>query len=71
MQDPARYLASLHRPPHMQPPMCLQYTILALAASLSSTYKELALPFYHRAGNYIEHDEMKGGMCAHRGDDRY
>lgn len=59
MQDPARYLASLHRPVHMQPPMCLQYTILALAATLSPERKELALAFYQRARNYIQFDEMK------------
>jgi len=61
MQDPTRYLASLHRPPHMQPPICLQYAILAMAASQSPTHKELALPFYQRARNYIEHDEMRVG----------
>ncbi|KAK4248624.1 hypothetical protein C7999DRAFT_40242 [Corynascus novoguineensis] len=60
MQDPARYLDSLHRPPHMQPPICLQYAILAMAATVSPAHKELALPFYYRARNYIERDEMKG-----------
>lgn len=61
MQDPTRYLDSLHRPPHMQPPICLQYAILAMAATVSPAHKELALPFYYRARNYIERDEMKGG----------
>ena len=59
MQDPARYLASLHKPFHMQPPMCLQYTILALAASLSPDRKELAQAFYQRARNYMQFDEMR------------
>ncbi|KAK9423474.1 putative Zn(2)-C6 fungal-type domain-containing protein [Seiridium unicorne] len=59
MQHPERYLASLHLPPHMQPPMCLQYVVLALAASLSHVHGPLALPYYHRARNYIQLDEMK------------
>ncbi|SPN99754.1 related to Zn(II)2Cys6 transcriptional activator [Cephalotrichum gorgonifer] len=59
MQDPARYLASLHMPVHMQPPMCLQYTILALAASFSFAHQELAQALYKRARNYIQFDEMK------------
>ncbi len=59
MQDPLRYLASLHRPPHLQPPICLQYAILAMAAGVSPPHKELAQPFYQRARNYIEHDELK------------
>ncbi|KAH8896001.1 binuclear zinc transcription factor [Thozetella sp. PMI_491] len=58
MQDPVRYLASLYRPPHMQPPLCLQYAILALAATLSPKHKDLALPFYHRSRNYLQYDEM-------------
>ncbi|KAH8660168.1 fungal-specific transcription factor domain-containing protein [Xylariales sp. PMI_506] len=60
MHNPALYMASLHRPVHMQPPMCLQYIILALAANLSPEYEALELPFYHRARNYIHSDEMKG-----------
>lgn len=63
MQDPARYLASLHLPSHMQPPMCLQYAVLALAASLSEVYSNLGQPFYQRARNYIQFDEMK--VCLH------
>jgi hypothetical protein len=61
MHDPARYLASLHLPSHMQPPLCLQYIILASAASLSPLHTELALPFYQRARTYIQFDEMKVG----------
>lgn len=59
MQHPERYLTSLHLPPHMQPPMCLQYAILALAAALSRAHERLALPFYHRARNYVQLDEMR------------
>ncbi|KFH46578.1 Lactose regulatory protein-like protein [Hapsidospora chrysogenum ATCC 11550] len=59
MVHPSRYLASLYQPPHMQPPMCLQYIIMALAAGAAVAYKELADPFYRRSRYYIEADEMK------------
>lgn len=56
-----RYVASLYKPAHMQPPMCLQYAILAAAASASHAYKHLADAFYGRARQYIQTDEMKVG----------
>jgi hypothetical protein len=43
----------------MQPPMCLQYAILAAGASASPTYKHMAEAFYVRARQYIQADEMK------------
>lgn len=43
----------------MQPPMCLQYAILAAGASASPTYKPMAEAFYVRARQYIQADEMK------------
>jgi hypothetical protein len=43
----------------MQPPMCLQYMVLALAASVSPAHKQLAQPFYRRARYYYEADELK------------
>ncbi|KFA50085.1 hypothetical protein S40293_08606 [Stachybotrys chartarum IBT 40293] len=54
-----RYIASLYKPAHMQPPMCLQYAILAAGASASSPYRHLAEPFYGRARYYLQADEMK------------
>ncbi|KAF4499648.1 Zn(II)2Cys6 transcriptional activator [Fusarium agapanthi] len=54
-----RYIASLYRPAHMQPPMCLQYAILAAGASASPAYKHMAEAFYVRARQYIQADEMK------------
>ncbi|KAH7142050.1 fungal-specific transcription factor domain-containing protein [Dactylonectria macrodidyma] len=54
-----RYVASLYRPAHMQPPMCLQYAILAAGASASSMYRHFADAFYGRARQYIQTDEMK------------
>lgn len=56
-----RYVASLYKPAHMQPPMCLQYAILAAGASASYTYRHLADAFYRRARQYIQTDEMKVG----------
>lgn len=56
-----RYVASLYKPAHMQPPMCLQYAILAAGASASHTYRHLADAFYGRARQYIQTDEMKVG----------
>jgi hypothetical protein len=54
-----KYIASLYRPTHMQPPMCLQYAILAAGASASSIYGHMAEAFYVRARQYIQADEMK------------
>ena len=65
MVHPSRYLASLYQPPHMQPPMCLQYIIMALAAGALAAYKELADPFYRRSRYYIEADEMKVSQKSH------
>lgn len=59
MLQQTRYLASLYLPSHMQPPMCLQYAVLALAATLSTTYRQLSEPFYRRARQYLEADELK------------
>ncbi|RBR13725.1 uncharacterized protein FIESC28_08062 [Fusarium coffeatum] len=54
-----RYIASLYRPTHMQPPVCLQYAILAAGASASPMYGHMAEAFYVRARQYIQADEMK------------
>lgn len=55
----SRYLASLYLPPHMQPPMCLQYIVMARAALVSPPHKHLADPFYRRARHYMEADEQR------------
>ncbi|KAJ0114676.1 Asperfuranone cluster transcription factor afoA [Diaporthe amygdali] len=55
-----RYMMSLHLPPHMRPPMCLQYIILALGADMTKIYRKLAIPFYQRSRTYMQSDEMKG-----------
>jgi hypothetical protein len=59
MLQQSRYTMSLYMPAHMRPPMCLQYALMALAASNSESYEHLAMPFYQRARNYAESDEMK------------
>lgn len=55
----ARYTASLCRPPHMRPPMSLQYAVLALAATARQEFTHLAMPFYERSRRYADADEMK------------
>jgi hypothetical protein len=45
--------------PYMQPPMCLQYIIWAMAAHIHDKYKAYADIFYRRARLYFEKDEMK------------
>ena len=54
-----RYIASLAKPAHMQPPMCLQYAILAAGASASPSHRQLAEVFHVRARQYIQADEMR------------
>ncbi|KAK0369145.1 binuclear zinc transcription factor [Colletotrichum limetticola] len=60
MLHPTRYTMSLYLPPHMQPPMCLQYIVMASGAEVAKTHRQLAMPFYHRAKAYVEADEMRG-----------
>ncbi|KAF4827288.1 hypothetical protein CGCTS75_v008364 [Colletotrichum tropicale] len=55
----ARYSMSLHLPPHMRPPMCLQYIVMALGADITKTHRKLAIPFYQRARAYMQADEMR------------
>lgn len=55
-----RYIASLYLPAHMRPPMCLQYIVMASAATVNRVHQQLAMPFYQRARAYAESDEMKG-----------
>ncbi|KAF5521450.1 hypothetical protein CGCA056_v006435 [Colletotrichum aenigma] len=55
----ARYSMSLHLPPHMRPPMCLQYIVMALGADITKTHRKLAIQFYQRARAYMQADEMR------------
>ncbi|KAK0385849.1 hypothetical protein NLU13_7026 [Sarocladium strictum] len=60
MLHEATYTMSLRLPPHMSPPMCLQYIVLASGAATSPTHRHLAEAFYQRARIYAEADELKG-----------
>ncbi|KAK8049982.1 hypothetical protein PG994_011712 [Apiospora phragmitis] len=55
-----RYLQEFYSPPHMKPPMCLQYAIWAIAAIENEKYSASREVFYQRARQYAEADEMKG-----------
>ncbi|KAI6512870.1 hypothetical protein MCOR10_009546 [Pyricularia oryzae] len=57
---PARYLKSFHSAPHMRPPMALQYAIWAMAAFQMDKYSAFHDPYYRRARQYLEADELKG-----------
>ncbi|KAK8088651.1 binuclear zinc transcription factor [Apiospora hydei] len=54
-----RYLQEFYSPPHMKPPMCLQYAIWAIAAIENNKYSASRDVFYQRARQYAEADEMK------------
>jgi hypothetical protein len=56
---PGRYLSAFYSPPHMRPPMCLQYVIWALAAYGHEKHDMYHDAFYRRARAYIDIDEMK------------
>ncbi|KAK3320316.1 binuclear zinc transcription factor [Cercophora scortea] len=56
---PSRFRVSLYLPPHLSPPMCLQYVVMALGAEADDSYRHLAMPFYQRARTYAESDEMR------------
>lgn len=43
----------------MKPPMCLQYSIWALASYFNDKYKSYSEVFYQRARHYVDTDEMK------------
>jgi phytoene/squalene synthetase len=59
MLNRSRYISSLRLPPHMRPPMCLQYIVMAAAAGVVEAHKNLAMPLYLRARAYAEADEIK------------
>ncbi|KZL80424.1 binuclear zinc transcription factor, partial [Colletotrichum incanum] len=60
MLQRSRYMMSLSLPPHMRPPMCLQYIVIAMGAEIINSHRQLAVPFYQRARAYAEADEMRG-----------
>lgn len=56
---PSNYLRSFHSPPHMRPPMCLQYAIWTMAANGHPKYGRYHDALYRRARQYLEADELK------------
>lgn len=57
---PGSYLKSFYSPPHMKPPMCLQYALWAVASNGHEKYHLYHDVFYQRARRYAEADELKG-----------
>ncbi|KAL2270427.1 hypothetical protein VTJ83DRAFT_2611 [Remersonia thermophila] len=57
---PGNYLRSFHAPPHMRPPMALQYAIWAAASNGHPKYGAYHDALYSRARQYLEADEQKG-----------
>ncbi|KAI1429274.1 hypothetical protein F5Y12DRAFT_782025 [Xylaria sp. FL1777] len=55
-----RYLQAFYSPPHMKPPMCLQYAMWALTSNGDPKYHAYHDVFYQRARHYADMDEMKG-----------
>jgi len=55
----ARYLKQFHSAPHLRPPMCLQYSIWAMAANGHPKYNAYHDVFYKRARQYLEADELR------------
>ncbi|KAK4172607.1 putative binuclear zinc transcription factor [Triangularia setosa] len=61
MIHPSRYLESLHSdPPDRQPPLFLQFVIMATGASTDPLHAPLAVSLYRRARKFAEEDEAKG-----------
>ncbi|KAK4123274.1 hypothetical protein N657DRAFT_664318 [Parathielavia appendiculata] len=58
--NPGNYLRAFHSPPHMRPPMSLQYAIWTAAANGHPKYGCYHDALYRRARQYLEADELKG-----------
>lgn len=54
-----RYLSSLDLPPHMRPPVCLQYAVWLLAASISDKHAAIEDVLYKRTRKYADLSEMR------------
>lgn len=55
-----RYYGKMNLAPQARPPICLRYSMWALAAAVTEKYMHHADIFYRRARKYLEQDEMKG-----------
>ena len=56
---PGRYRQAMYGGSYMQPPMCLQYIIWAMAAHQHAKYSAYTDIFYRRARSYFDKDEMR------------
>lgn len=56
------YLRSFHSPPHMRPPMSLQYAVWTTASNGHPRYGRYHDALYRRARHYLEAEELKVGM---------
>ncbi|KAK3357735.1 binuclear zinc transcription factor [Lasiosphaeria hispida] len=54
------YMKNYYAPPHMRPPMALQYAMWTLASNSHDKYGIYHDVFYQRARQYLEADELKG-----------
>ncbi|GAB1320116.1 Citrinin biosynthesis transcriptional activator ctnR [Madurella fahalii] len=54
------YLRSFHSPPHMRPPMSLQYAVWTTASNGHPKYGRYHDALYRRARHYLEAEELKG-----------
>ncbi|KAK0710888.1 fungal-specific transcription factor domain-containing protein [Lasiosphaeris hirsuta] len=54
------YMKNYYAPPHMRPPMALQYAMWTMASNGHDTYGIYHDVFYQRARQYLEADELKG-----------
>ncbi|EAQ91414.1 hypothetical protein CHGG_03349 [Chaetomium globosum CBS 148.51] len=57
---PSNYLRAFHSPPHMRPPLSLQYAIWTTASNGHPKYGCYHDALYRRARQYLESDELKG-----------
>ncbi len=61
---PGNYLRSFHAPPHMRPPLSLQYALWTVAANGHPKYGSYHDALYRRARQYLEAEELKVGKCS-------
>jgi hypothetical protein len=54
-------MRSFHSPPHMRPPLSLQYAIWTVASNGHAKYNSYHDALYRRARQYLESDELKVG----------
>lgn len=59
MMHPSRYKASIQLPRDRQPPACLQYAVMATAASIDLVHAAMTGPLYKQARRLAEADETR------------